>query len=214
MFAWVHFGALCGRRVHSCSHGFSPARLGVVRFCQVRVGSLVYALRFSDFRVHSGVNWCGRGHSGSRWLTRARFGVDRVTRDCLGSIGRTRCRRVHSSSRSFTRALIRSGLFRRAYGWSGLFALVWVHSCAIRGRRVHSGWRGITLSHLVIVGFICDRVGSLWRAEWSSGSLGFAWVHSGAPSGRRVHLCSGKFTWEVLGVVGFLRVHVGSFEHA
>ena len=101
------------------------------------------------------------------------------------------------------------GSLRRDYsGVVGLIrisvvSLVWVHSGALKGRRIHSGLRGYTsanlgvirfirgpvdlLPRLAVVAFILVRVGSFRRSEVSSGSFGFAWIHSGAPSGRRAH---------------------------
>ena len=38
LFAWVHSYAPGGRRVDSCSRGFTLARLGIVRFIRVRFG--------------------------------------------------------------------------------------------------------------------------------------------------------------------------------
>ena len=81
-----------------------------------------------------------------------------------------------------------------------------------KGRRIHSGSRGITQAHLGVVGFIHVRLESLRLANVSSGSFGFAWVHSGAPSARWVHLGWLGSTSARLGVVGFIRVRVGSLR--
>ena len=76
----------------------------------------------------------------------------------VGTLRRTRCRRVHSDSLGLT---TRSDI----------------------GCRVHSRERRFILMRLGMVWFILGRVRSLGR---TSGSLGFAWVHSDTPSGRRV----------------------------
>ena len=102
---------------------------------------------------------------------------------------------------------------RARIGYPGSFGFTWVHSCAHRGRRVHSCSLGYTQEspcsvvfawiHLgaprcrgvhsglpgykrARIGVNRDRLGSLSRAEMSLGSFGFAMVHSSATSRRRV----------------------------
>ena len=97
-----------GRRVHSGSRGFIRARLVIVVIIRVRVGSLGRAYGSS-------------GSYGFVWVRTARLGVVGLIRVGVGSLGRpkgssdslgvvcvllgaSRCRRVHTGSRGFTRA--------------------------------------------------------------------------------------------------------------
>ena len=108
---------------------------------------------------------------------------------------------VHSVSRGFTAVHLGIGFIRVRVGSlgyayissSGSLGLPWVHSSALRGRRVHSGLRGFTRAHVVVVGFIRVLVDSLRRT----------------PRGRRVHSVSRRFTLVRLVVVGYIRVCLG-----
>ena len=65
-----------GRRVHPSSCGFTPARLWVVEFIRVRVGSLMACqgiVGIIPFRVGSRTHGCPV-HPGSRWFNRAALG--------------------------------------------------------------------------------------------------------------------------------------------
>ena len=112
------------------------------------------------------------------------------------SLGRIRCRRVHSGLRGFTRALYCVVGFNRARVSS--------HGCA---RCINSGSSWFTTAHTGFVAFIQDCVGSLGR---SSGSFRFAWVNSGPPRGCRVHSSFCTIIRARLVVVGFIQVRVGS----
>ena len=79
----------------------------------------------------------------------------------------------------------------------------------LRGRRVDFCSHGFTRSHVLVVGFIGFRVGSLGCAKWSSGSFEFAWVHSCVNIGPRVHSSSRGFSRARLRVVWFVRVRMG-----
>ena len=74
-FACVHLRALSGRRDQSDSLGFTQARLGVVWFIRVRLGSLMRSMKWTDIlgfaRVHSGEHSSRWDHSSSRAFTRA-----------------------------------------------------------------------------------------------------------------------------------------------
>ena len=127
-FAWVQSGAPRGRRVHSSSRGFNPARQCVVGF---RVVSL---------RRNTGSFGFIRDHVGARCRTIS-FGFAWV------HFGEPRVRRVHSCSRGFTLAYlvvvwfitVLVGSLGRVMGSWGSFGVACVHLGALRGRRVHSG---------------------------------------------------------------------------
>ena len=77
--------------------------------------------------------------------------------------------------------------FVRAYGSSGSFGLVRIHSDVGRVRWVHSGSLWFTQERLGVVGFIRVRMGSLWRAMVS---FWFLRVNLCAPRGRRfIRIC-------------------------
>ena len=106
-FAWVHSGALRFRcRVQSDSRGFAPARIAVVVFIPVRVGSLGSAYVSSDsigfVWVHSGAPRGRRVRSVSRSIVRARIAVVVPIRVRVGSLwvssGSIRFSRVHSGT--------------------------------------------------------------------------------------------------------------------
>ena len=83
-------GSRSCRRVHSCSRGFNPARVGVVGFKRVRVSSprrTKGSYRFSS--VHYGGPGGRRVHSGSRVSTRSPTGVIRFIRVCVGTFERS-----------------------------------------------------------------------------------------------------------------------------
>ena len=97
-------------------------------------------------------------------------GFIRVRADSYGSLGFAY---VHSGAVGI--GVVRVGSLGHALGSSALFGFSWVHSGAPKDRRVHSvgsrwgrcfhsGSRGFTPAHQVVVGFIRVRVGSLWRA--------------------------------------------------
>ena len=100
-FAWVHSDVPSGRRihsapnsrrVHSCSRGFTWARLVVAGFIRVRLGSPGRALGSSDsFELasnRSGAPREPRVHSGSRGFTRTGLVVDGFIQVRLGSFWR------------------------------------------------------------------------------------------------------------------------------
>ena len=96
VFAWVHSGAPRGRRVQSSSRWFTRARLPVVGFFQVRVGSLGRVMLLFAFACVILVigfawgHWGGpSGRSGSRVFTLARLGVVAFIRVRVCSMGRT-----------------------------------------------------------------------------------------------------------------------------
>ena len=68
----------------------------------------------------------------------------------MGSLGRARSRRVHSGSRGFPPAWL---------SVTGSFWFARVRSSATSGR---SSLNGFTRAHLVVFGFICVPVGSLF----------------------------------------------------
>ena len=123
------------------------------------------------------------------------LGVVALIRDRVRSIGRARCRRVHSGLCGYTRERLDMigfilgsvGSLGRAYWTSGSFRFV--HSGASRRLRA----------------FIRVHLGLLRRDHGSSGSLEFAWVHSGAPRVLRVDSYLGGFTGADLVVVWFIR---------
>ena len=159
---------------------FTRTGLGVVAFLRVRVGSRGCVLWSSGSFLFTRVNLGARSiHSGPRGFSWAGLGVFGFIPFRVGSLWRyqglsgsfgfawvhlraPKCRWVHSGSRGFTLD-------------------------AHRGQQVYSGSRGFTRASLGAVGFIRDRVGSLWHVMGLSSSLGFAWVNLGAPKGRRVH---------------------------
>ena len=96
MFAWFHSGAPRCRRFRAGSRGLTCARLGVVGFIMVRVGSLVRSLG----RVMGSLGLFG--------FTLGNFGAPRGRRVHSGSRGCAPrwCRRVHNVSRGFTCALL------------------------------------------------------------------------------------------------------------
>ena len=102
-FARNHSGARRGLRVHSCSRGFTRARIEVFGFICVRLDSLrvrrMRSLGFTRVRlgvalfnrvawVHSGAHRCRWVHSGSRGFIRARVGVSWFILVGVGSLGR------------------------------------------------------------------------------------------------------------------------------
>ena len=95
-YACVLLVARRGRRIHSCSLGFTPAHLCVDGFIRVRV-------------VHSGAHRCRRVHSGSLRFTGARVGVAGLLRCCVGSLGSTEWQH-----RVVARLFWLAGLTRRA----------------------------------------------------------------------------------------------------
>ena len=57
--AWFHFGRTSGRRVHSGSRGFPPARFEVVGIILVRLGPLLrYSVSLVFTLVQSGPTRC------------------------------------------------------------------------------------------------------------------------------------------------------------
>ena len=71
---------------------------------------------------------------------------------------------VHSVRIRFVGIIrVHLGLLGRLLGSSGSFGIALVHSCVLRGRRVHSCSRGVAGERLGVTWFILVRVGSIGR---------------------------------------------------
>ena len=107
-------------------------------FIRVRLGSLRRAKGSSssfDFAwVYSGTPKRFVNQSGSRAVTRARLGVAVIIWDRFGLVGHT-------------------------YVFSDLCGFTWVHTGALRSRRVQWCARGLTLERVWVTGFIRVRLG-------------------------------------------------------
>ena len=92
MLASVHSGATICRRDHSGSCGITQARVSVVWFIWVRVGSLRHVYgpsgSFGFAWVHTGDSIGGTVHSCSRRISRAELGVAWFIRVPVGSLRR------------------------------------------------------------------------------------------------------------------------------
>ena len=196
-FGRVHSFACKSFRAQLGSRGFNQARLMVVLFIQVPVGSLRRDRGQPD-------------HLGSRRLTGASLMVVGFIRVCVGSLSATRCGRVHLGSRWLTEA--RMGVFEFIRVWAGSlwntqlssrsFCFALVHSGATRLCRIHSGSHGFNRARQGVIGLIRFRMDLLLRTYVSLGSFVLAWVHSGA-----ICVLSGSFRFDKICVVGFIWVH-------
>ena len=178
-FALVHSGAPSGRRVYSCSlgfthrafarrvhsvsHGFTGARLGVAGFIRVRLRLLVRGGWFITVRVSSLRRTKGSQDSFCySWVHSARLVLSGLIRVSVSSLG---C----------------------AEETQGSFLFACVYSGARKGLRVHSGSRRFTPSRVGVCECIRVCLGSV-----------------SACRGCRVHTSSLGNTRARLGVFGFI----------
>ena len=164
------------------------ARIGVVIFTLVRVGSLGRIKGSTGLVVFAWVYFAAsrgrRVYQGSRGFTVERNEVVGLINDRVGSLWRSL-----GSSGSFKFSWVRSGAQRDSFDTPS-------------GRSVHLGF---TQASLGVFGFIRVRLGPLGFVYASSSSRLFT---------LRVHLGSHGFTRAVIKVAGFIRVPMGSLGSA